>query len=349
MKLKDELEILLGEPLKLFDGDPLRIPCIETSDAEKLCRNPVVSVNMITYNHEPYIRQAIEGVLMQQTDFEFELVIGEDCSQDRTREICFEYQRRFPDKIRVLWWHENVLKLGGNDRRVTAHCRGKYIALCEGDDYWTDPFKLKKQVTLIEESNCVGCVAFNSILKPDGTTEDNIYLENKSGYVGSQDFFRHYFHTSTYIFARAMFQKMLARYILIPYWYDTMLFHCMADMGKIALLPEVVSVRRMSGRGVATSLSSQGRVVLGLKQNIPMYLWGPVKGKEQFGMSILTIIPFFFYRKGLHYSASLTARYGKTMMNIFISVFRDYWWKGYAWGRLLRLIKYRGFSVGYSF
>ena len=149
MTLKEELEILRGEPIEVFTGDPMEIPCIETSDSEKLCKNPVVSVHMITYNHEPYIRQAIEGVMMQKTDFEFELVIGEDCSQDKTREICFEYQKKYPDKIRVLWWHENVSKLGGNGRRVGARCRGKFVAICEGDDYWIDPLKLQKQVDVM--------------------------------------------------------------------------------------------------------------------------------------------------------------------------------------------------------
>ena len=156
MTLKEALEVLQGEPIQVFDGDPMDIPCIETSDPEKLCKHPVVSVHMITYNHEPYIRQAIEGVMMQKTDFEFELIIGEDCSQDKTREICFEYQKKYPDKIRVLWWHENVSKLGGNGRRVTAHCRGEFIALCEGDDYWIDPLKLQKQVDVMRKYPNVG-------------------------------------------------------------------------------------------------------------------------------------------------------------------------------------------------
>ncbi len=145
MTLKRELEILRGAPIKSFSVKPEKVPCIETSDPELLCKNPVVSVHMITYNHEPYIRQAIEGVVMQKTDFEFELVIGEDCSTDKTREICFEYQKKYPDKIRVLWWHENVSKLGGNGGRVTARCRGDFIAFCEGDDYWIDPLKLQRQ------------------------------------------------------------------------------------------------------------------------------------------------------------------------------------------------------------
>ena len=162
MTLKEELEILRGEPIEVFTGDPMDIPCIETSDPEKLCKHPVVSVHMITYNHEPYIRQAIEGIMMQKTDFEFELVIGEDCSQDKTREICFEYQKKYPDKIRVLWWHENVSQLGGNGRRVSAHCRGEFIALCEGDDYWIDPLKLQKQVDVMKQHPNVGLCFTNA-------------------------------------------------------------------------------------------------------------------------------------------------------------------------------------------
>jgi len=158
MTLKEELEILRGEPIEVYEGDPLDIPCIETSDPKRLCKHPVVSVHMLAYNHEPYIRQAIEGVMMQKTDFEFELVIGEDCSQDETREICFEYQKKFPDKIRVLWWHENVSRLGGNGFRTTAHCRGEFIAFCEGDDYWIDPLKLQKQVDVMRKHRSVSLV-----------------------------------------------------------------------------------------------------------------------------------------------------------------------------------------------
>lgn len=169
MTLKEEIEILRGEPIDVFIGDPRDIPCIETSDSGKLCKNPVVSIHMITYNHESYIRQAIEGVMMQKTDFEFELVIGEDCSQDKTREICFEYQKKYPDKIRVLWWYENVSKLGGNGRRVTVHCRGEFIALCEGDDYWTDPLKLQKQVDVMRKNPNIGlCFGISEITDMDG-------------------------------------------------------------------------------------------------------------------------------------------------------------------------------------
>jgi len=110
---------------------------------------PVVSVYMITYNHESYIAQAIEGIMMQQTDFPIELVIGEDCSTDRTREICLEYQDKYPEIIRLLLPEKNI-GIYKNSKSTFIECKGKYIAICEGDDYWTDPLKLQKQVYFLE-------------------------------------------------------------------------------------------------------------------------------------------------------------------------------------------------------
>lgn len=261
MTLKDELEILLGEPIKVFDGDPMDIPCIETSDVEKLCGHPVVSVHMITYNHEPYIRQAIEGVMMQKTDFEFELVIGEDASTDRTREICLEYQKKFPDKIRVLWWHENVSKLGGNGRRVMAHCRGIFIAFCEGDDYWIDPLKLQKQVDYVRETDAVMCVANSEWHYPDGHVSLDIYKRER-GMLVTDDFLRHYFHTTTYLVNREVYESCKKLYQEIVVWYDCVLTVCMSSMGKICFLPDVMSVYNWTGSGVGGSPGSAGRDIL---------------------------------------------------------------------------------------
>jgi glycosyltransferase involved in cell wall biosynthesis len=112
---------------------------------------------MITYNHAPYIAQAIEGVLKQKVNFPIELVIGEDCSTDGTREIVFEYQKKYPDIIRVITSDKNV---GGkkNSYRTMKACRGKYIAFCEGDDYWHHPSKLQKQVDYMESHPECGLV-----------------------------------------------------------------------------------------------------------------------------------------------------------------------------------------------
>jgi glycosyltransferase involved in cell wall biosynthesis len=105
----------------------------------------LVSVWMITYNHGSYIRQALESVLMQVTDFSFEIVIGEDCSTDSTRDILIEYKARYPDLIRLVL-HEKNIGMIENQNRTFSACRGRYIAMLEGDDYWLTPVKLKTQV-----------------------------------------------------------------------------------------------------------------------------------------------------------------------------------------------------------
>jgi glycosyltransferase involved in cell wall biosynthesis len=108
-----------------------------------------VSVFTTTYNHEPFITEAIESVLMQEVDFEYEHVIGEDCSTDRTREIVLDYQKRYPGRIRLLLREKNV---GGRQNFIETYqaCRGEYVAILEGDDYWTSPHKLQKQVDFLD-------------------------------------------------------------------------------------------------------------------------------------------------------------------------------------------------------
>ena len=118
---------------------------------------PLVSILMISYKHEAYIAQAIEGVLMQEVDFQIELVIGEDCSPDGTREVCETYANKYPDKINLLP-SENNLGMTANYYRTMCACTGKYIAVCDGDDYWTDPLKLKKQVDYFEQHPKCGLV-----------------------------------------------------------------------------------------------------------------------------------------------------------------------------------------------
>ncbi|MCC6762259.1 MAG: glycosyltransferase [Chitinophagaceae bacterium] len=106
---------------------------------------------MITYNHEKYIAQAIEGVLLQKTNFPFELIIGEDCSSDSTKDICIDYQIKYPDIIK-LYLPEKNKGMQRNFFETMELALGKYIALCDGDDFWTDPDKLQKQVDALEKN-----------------------------------------------------------------------------------------------------------------------------------------------------------------------------------------------------
>jgi glycosyltransferase involved in cell wall biosynthesis len=112
---------------------------------------------MITYNHAPYIAQAIEGVLQQKTNFPIELVIGEDCSTDGTLDIVLNYQQKHPNIIRVITSEINV-GANINAHRIMISCRGKYIAFCEGDDYWHYTNKLNIQIEYLESNPDVGLI-----------------------------------------------------------------------------------------------------------------------------------------------------------------------------------------------
>ena len=117
----------------------------------------MLHVWMLTYNHERFINQAIESYLMQKTTFRTHLFIGEDCSTDRTAEIVREYSEKYPDKITAMINHKNI-GIVRNNVNVLSHCTAPYIALLEGDDYWTDPYKLQKQVDFLENNPEYGMV-----------------------------------------------------------------------------------------------------------------------------------------------------------------------------------------------
>ena len=114
---------------------------------------PLVSISCITYNHASYIKECIDGFLMQKTNFNFEVLIHDDHSTDGTEEIIKEYAKQYPDIIKPLFEKENQYSLGkpiGSAVWNLPRARGEYIAICEGDDYWTDPYKLQKQVDFLE-------------------------------------------------------------------------------------------------------------------------------------------------------------------------------------------------------
>jgi glycosyltransferase involved in cell wall biosynthesis len=120
----------------------------------------LVSICCITYNHENYIKDALDGFLMQRTDFEFEILIHDDASTDRTAEIIKEYELKHPDLIKPIYQIENQhskgVKVGSFNR---DRAKGKYLAICEGDDYWIDPYKLQKQFDYMNANpDCLMCV-----------------------------------------------------------------------------------------------------------------------------------------------------------------------------------------------
>jgi len=137
----------------------------------------MVSINCITYNHEKYIKEALEGFLMQKTNFKFEILIHDDASTDNTANIIKKYEKKYPKIIKPIYQKENQFSKGikVNFEFNYKRSKGKYIALCEGDDYWTDPYKLQKQVDFLETHKEFS-MCFHSVEKID---EDGNILNYK--------------------------------------------------------------------------------------------------------------------------------------------------------------------------
>ena len=230
---------------------------------------PLVSVRIATYQHVNYIKDCIEGALMQKTTFPFEIIIGEDQSTDGTRDICIDYANKYPDKIRLFLRDRNTTVLldeNGNFKKSINSLfnvfasRGKYQAICEGDDYWTAPYKLQKQVDLMEEYTAASsCVALcSSLIHEKGEYIPNIKpIDEPIKLLELRDI-NHYFHTSTYLIRSSVLRKITDEYphLLLG---DTALRYLMLAEGPFVLLNEEVSVYRQTGGGVWSSLSDYNK------------------------------------------------------------------------------------------
>jgi glycosyltransferase involved in cell wall biosynthesis len=146
--------------------------CVMTN----LVSAPKISVLMVTYNHEPYIAKALDSVFAQQHDYSYEVVLGDDASTDRTYEIIQHYSQLHPGKINLIRHPTNVGH-SNNYRRLLDECRGDYIAFLDGDDYWTDPEKLKKQISFLDENPeyVLSCHRFRQHFIREDRVEDDLY------------------------------------------------------------------------------------------------------------------------------------------------------------------------------
>lgn len=135
----------------------------------------LLSVAILTYNQEKYIQQCLDAVLMQEVDFKYEIVVGDDASSDGTQDVLREYALKYPGKFVLLLGEKNE-GISMNYKKVLSACKGKYIALCEGDDYWTEARKLQAQVDFLESHTDYGFVGtYNTLLFPDGTVKNDPY------------------------------------------------------------------------------------------------------------------------------------------------------------------------------
>ncbi len=218
---------------------------------------PKVSVLMLTYNHERFIAQAVESVLAQETSFPIEIVVGEDCSTDRTREILLKLQQSHPGTIRLLFREKN-LGPQKNYASTFAACTGQYIAMLEGDDYWTNPKKLQKQVDALDaHPEWSVCFHITRRVYDDGSKEPELYPANWTKEVATvHDLFQgNLFNTCSQVFRNRLFGALPSWLLEVePGDWITNILN--ADCGPVGCILEVMADYRIHSQGL---WSSKGR------------------------------------------------------------------------------------------
>jgi glycosyltransferase involved in cell wall biosynthesis len=222
-----------------------------------------VSICLITYNHEDYLDKAIESVINQLTTFTTELVIGEDGSKDKTREICERYRQLYPDIIRLLPAEKN-LGMMGNFLRTLAACTGDFVAFIEGDDYWIDPLKLEKQVSFLKKNPEYSACFHNALVK---STKNNIasewlfHIKMEKNSFETEDLIAQWFVPS----ASVVFRKYPD--FVLPAWYpfcksgDIPFLLLLSLRGKLKYLDEVMSVYRVHDKGMSSTHTGYEKVI----------------------------------------------------------------------------------------
>ena len=225
-----------------------------------------VSVLVVTYNHARFIRQALDSVLMQKTAFGFEVLISEDCSTDGTREIVREYERRYPESIRLLLSETNLHSNAVVARGIDA-ARGTYVALLDGDDYWTSPEKLQRQASFLDSHPECSLCFHNARVQQEGKEGGwNWTPPNHPALATLEDVWMgNFIATCSTMFRRGLIQP-------IPDWYegffpitDWPLHILNAEHGHIGYLDEVMGVYRYHSGGYYSPLSELSKLQETLK------------------------------------------------------------------------------------
>ena len=236
--------------------------------------NPMLSVFLVTYNHEAFIAQAIEGILKQKTNFSYDIIIGEDCSTDNTRAIIRIFEQKYPNIIKPIYYEKNVGMIQ-NCVEVLKQCKGKYVAFLDGDDYWTDINKLQKQVDFLEVnidySICCHDVKslINNKLRPTyhwnlpETTDQDYLLKHGNQLIPLSVVFRNDTSIATF----------LAKFPNAPFG-DFMMFVAISSYGKIKYLKQNMGVYRMHAGGIwsqQSAVTNSKKYINGLTLLLPHF------------------------------------------------------------------------------
>lgn len=214
----------------------------------------MVTIRCLAYNHEPYIRKCLDGFVMQITNFRFEAIVHDDASTDGTATIIKEYADKYPDIIKPILEIENQYSKHDDslDRILNAHTHGKYIAICEGDDYWTDPFKLQKQVDFLNtHSDFSMCFHKSVVLRETNNVNksyEKLYNHLEEREYGGEEILRKWtIPTASVVYRSGVFIPYDKRFI----YGDIIIFLSCIETGRIFCLNDAMSVYRRHEGGVS--------------------------------------------------------------------------------------------------
>ncbi len=238
--------------------------------------NPIVSVRVNTYQHVGFIKECLDSILMQETSYPFEIIIGEDQSTDGTREICIDYAEKHPDKIRLFLRDRKITALYDDQQKFKKSlnatfsinsCRGKYLAACEGDDYWTDRFKLQTQVDYLENnSKCSACFHPVNWLEQK-TMQSHIYSPSiEKAYYDENDVIQNILQSTTCstVFNKSILKHLPQNSFEIPYG-DVLMNIAYARNGFIGYINKPMATYRRHTGGAYSGASQYNRVLNTIK------------------------------------------------------------------------------------
>jgi len=232
---------------------------------------PLVSINCIAYNHEKYIEDAIEGFLIQETDFPFEIIVHDDASKDRTADIIREYEAQYPNLIKSICQTENQFSNGRNPLYEFTFplSKGKYIALCEGDDYWTDKFKLTKQVDFLENNPSFSGSAHQSMLLYQNGKKNDKFFKLNNDYISLENLMAgRLFHTASFVFKNNILKGIQLPNNMLS--GDRYLFLLCSMFGPIKYFSEPMCIYRKHDNGISHWITYE---LLKKDLNIPSNLY----------------------------------------------------------------------------
>lgn len=299
--------------------------------------NCEISVCVLSYNHEKYIRECLDSILAQKTKFVFEILIHDDASTDGTQKIIQEYQKVYPERIRVIIEEENQFQNGCKAvlfEKVFPKVRGRYIALCESDDYWCEINKLQEQYDALENNkDCNICTTETTVINENGHKTGVVIPQRyvapgiipgtqMLNYISYND--THLFHTSSMMFRSAVFKKIeykLPRFMTVSYTGDRAIILYLATCGNLFFIKQKMSCYRIMSIGSWSSKVSASKIA---HYNSDLDIREMAKAFNQYTSSkysqqmhhYITIINFRIYLYERNYRKVCSARYKELFLKL---------------------------------